>query len=346
MPYQRIKFYQTGSFAVGNRLLTEDQRSVQSTADRSNALTCGHRACQGCGEALGARYALDAVYRATGGKMIAVNATGCLEVFSTPFPETSWQIAWLHSLFGNAPAVASGVAAALKARGRADIRVVGQGGDGGTVDIGFACLSGMFERNDDVLYICYDNQAYMNTGVQRSGATPPAVRTAATQAVGREPGNRFGQGKNVPLIAMAHEIPYVATATVADLRDLEYKATRAMDFRGAATCTSWSPARSAGAAPRPTRSRSPGWPPKAACSRCSKPRPARRPAPPRSATRCRSPTTCASRPGTRTCSNQKKRPTSSGASRRPPTATSAGSGWPHLVPNGPRLLYQERNEDT
>jgi len=165
--------------------------------------------------------------------MIAVNATGCLEVFSTPFPETSWQIPWLHSLFGNAAAVASGVAAALKAQGRTDIRVVAQGGDGGTVDIGMACLSGMFERDDDVLYICYDNQAYMNTGVQRSGATPPAARTATTQAVGAEPGNRFGQGKNVPLIAMAHEIPYVATATVADLRDLEYKATRAMDFHGA-----------------------------------------------------------------------------------------------------------------
>ena len=233
MPYQRIKFYQTGSFAVGNRLLAQDQRSEQASPGRSNALTCGHRACQGCGEALGARYALDAVHRATGGKMIAVNATGCLEVFSTPFPQTSWQVAWLHSLFGNAPAVASGVAAALKAMGRTDIRVVGQGGDGGTVDIGFACLSGLFERNDDVLYICYDNQAYMNTGVQRSGATPPAARTATTQAVGREPGNRFGQGKNVPLIAMAHEIPYVATATVADLRDLEYKAARAMDFRGA-----------------------------------------------------------------------------------------------------------------
>jgi pyruvate ferredoxin oxidoreductase beta subunit len=233
MPYQRIKFYQTGSFAVGNRLLHDEQRSIQSGTQRSNTLTCGHRACQGCGEALGARYALDAVMRATKGKMIAVNATGCLEVFSTPFPETSWQIPWLHSLFGNAAAVASGVAAALKAQGRTDIRVVAQGGDGGTVDIGMACLSGMFERNDDVLYICYDNQAYMNTGVQRSGATPPAARTATTQAVGPEPGNRFGQGKNVPLIAMAHEIGYVATATVADLRDLEYKAARAMDFRGA-----------------------------------------------------------------------------------------------------------------
>jgi pyruvate ferredoxin oxidoreductase beta subunit len=233
MPYQRIKFYQTGSFAAGNRLLDPEQRSVQSSTERSNTLTCGHRACQGCGEALGARSALDAVMRATKGKLIAVNATGCLEVFSTPFPETSWQIPWLHSLFGNAPAVASGVAAALRAKGRADIRVVAQGGDGGTVDIGMGCLSGMFERNDDVLYICYDNQAYMNTGVQRSGATPPAARTATTQAVGNEPGNAFGQGKNVPLIAMAHEIPYVATATVADLRDLEYKATRAMDFHGA-----------------------------------------------------------------------------------------------------------------
>lgn len=233
MPVQQIKFYQTGSFAVGNRLLDPDERSVQSDADRANSLTCGHRACQGCGEALGARYALDAAMRATGRQLIAVNSTGCLEVFSTPYPETSWRIAWLHSLFGNAPAVATGVAAALHAKGRNDVRVVGQGGDGGTVDIGFACLSGMFERNDDVLFICYDNEAYMNTGVQRSGATPPAARTATTQAVGPEPGNVFGQGKNVPLIAMAHEIPYVATATVADLRDLEYKATRAMEFHGA-----------------------------------------------------------------------------------------------------------------
>jgi hypothetical protein len=140
MPYQRIKFYQTGSFAAGNRLLPEDLRSIQASNARSNTLTCGHRACQGCGEALGARYALDAVMRAT------------------------------------------------------------KGGDGGTVDVGMACLSGMFERNDDVLYICYDNQAYMNTGVQRSGATPPAARTATTPAVGPEPGNAFGQGKNAPLV--------------------------------------------------------------------------------------------------------------------------------------------------
>jgi pyruvate ferredoxin oxidoreductase beta subunit len=233
VPFQPIRFYQVGSFVAGNRLLDPEQRSVQSDPERSNAITSGHRACQGCGEALGARYALDAAMRATGGRMVAANATGCLEVFSTPYPETSWQLAWVHSLFGNAPAVATGVAAGLRVKGRSDIRVVGQGGDGGTVDIGFGALSGMFERNDDVLYICYDNQGYMNTGIQRSGSTPPAARTATTQAVGPEPGNVFGQGKNLPLIAMAHDIPYVATATIADLRDIEYKVERAMGFHGA-----------------------------------------------------------------------------------------------------------------
>jgi len=227
----QLKFYQVGSFAVGNRLL--EVTTVQSDPNRSNSINSGHRACQGCGEALGARYALDAAMRATEGKIVAVNATGCLEVFSTPYPETSWQIPWLHSLFGNAPSVASGVAAALRVKGRDDVRVVAQGGDGGTVDIGMGTLSGMFERNDDVLYICYDNEAYMNTGVQRSGATPPAARTMTTQAVGPQPGNPFGQGKNLPRIAMAHEIPYVATATVADLHDLEDKVTTAMSIRGA-----------------------------------------------------------------------------------------------------------------
>jgi len=230
---QTIKFYQTGTHTVGNRLLDETRRTVQASMDRSNAITSGHRACQGCGEALGARYALDAAMRAAGGQLVAVNATGCLEVFTTPYPETSWQLPWLHSLFGNAPAVATGVAAAFRVKGRKDVRVVAQGGDGGTTDIGFGCLSGMFERNDDVLYICYDNEAYMNTGVQRSSATPPAARTATTQAIGPAPGNVFGTGKNMPLIAMAHNIPYVATATVADLHDLEFKVTKAMSLSGA-----------------------------------------------------------------------------------------------------------------
>lgn len=230
---QTIKYYQTGTFTVGNRLLDESNRTVQSQTTRSNSLNSGHRACQGCGEALGARYAIDAVMRVTKDQMVVCNATGCLEVFSTPYPQSSWRVPWLHSLFGNVPAVGSGVAAALKAKGKEHIRVVAQGGDGSTVDIGFGCLSGMFERNDDVLYICYDNEAYMNTGVQRSGSTPPRATTATTQGVGKEPGNPFGTGKNVPKIAMAHGIPYVATASVADLHDLEAKIEHAMSFRGA-----------------------------------------------------------------------------------------------------------------
>jgi pyruvate ferredoxin oxidoreductase beta subunit len=233
MGAQEIKFYQTGTFTVGNRLLEPHQRSVQASIERSNALNSGHRACQGCGEALGARYAVDAAMRATNGQLMAANATGCLEVFSTPYPETSWQLPWIHSLFGNTAAVATGIAAANKVKGRHDVRVIAQGGDGGTTDIGFGCLSGMFERNDDVLYICYDNEAYMNTGVQRSSATPPAARTATTPSVGTEPGNVFGQGKNLPRIAMAHGIPYVATATVADLHDLEAKVEHAMSLHGA-----------------------------------------------------------------------------------------------------------------
>jgi pyruvate ferredoxin oxidoreductase beta subunit len=228
MAFQPVKYYQTGTFTVGNRLLPPETRSVQANMRRTNSLNSGHRACQGCGEALGARYAIDAAMQATGNRLIAANATGCLEVFSTPYPETSWQIPWIHSLFGNAAAVATGISAALKVKGRKNVRVIAQGGDGGTTDIGFGCLSGMFERNDDVLYICYDNEAYMNTGVQRSSATPPAARTATTTG-----GNAFGRGKNLPLIAMAHGIPYVATATIAELHDLEDKVKRAMQLRGA-----------------------------------------------------------------------------------------------------------------
>jgi pyruvate ferredoxin oxidoreductase beta subunit len=233
MDVTETKLYQIGTFAAGNRLLDPGQRTEQSSTDRSNSITSGHRACRGCGEALGARVVLDAAMRATAGRMVTVNATGCLEVFSTPYPESSWQVPWLHSLFGNAAAVASGVAAALAAQGREDVRVVAQAGDGGTVDIGLGCVSGMFERNDDVLFVCYDNQGYMNTGVQRSAATPPAASTANTRAVGLRTGNAFGTGKSLPVIAMAHEIPYVATATIADLHDLERKVTRAMGMHGA-----------------------------------------------------------------------------------------------------------------
>ena len=206
---------------------------MHAGVDRTNDLNFGHRACHGFGEALGARYAIDAAMRATNNQLIAANATGCLEVFSTPYPETSWQIAWLHSRLRHNQAVATGIAAAMKVKGKNDVRVLAQGGDGGTTDIGLGCLSGMFERNDDVLYICYDNEAYMNTGVQRSSATPAAARTATTPVLGPEPGAKFGQGKSVPLIAMAHHIPFVATASVANLHDLEAKVTKAMTLHGA-----------------------------------------------------------------------------------------------------------------
>ena len=286
MELQTVKFYQTGTFTVGNRLLAEDERSVQANMDRTNSLNSGHRACQGCGEALGARYAIDAAMRSTAGELIAVNATGCLEVFSTPYPETSWQIPWIHSLFGNAAAVASGVAAAMRVKGKPGVRVVAQGGDGGTTDIGFGCLSGMFERNDDVLYICYDNEAYMNTGVQRSSATPPAARTATTPAVGREPGNVFGTGKNVPLIAMAHSIPYVATASVANLRDLERKVAKAMKIGGARYVHIHVPCPLGWGSLPPTRSRSRVWPSNRDSFRCSKPSTARSPDGRRSGASC------------------------------------------------------------
>ncbi len=214
---EQIKFYQTGSNTVGNRLLNPAMRTIQASTDRPNGLISGHRACQGCGEALGARYAIDAALKATNGQLMVVNATGCLEVFSTPYPESAWKLPWVHSLFGNAAAVGSGLAAAAsvlaKRNGDANApRIIAQGGDGGTTDIGFGALSGMFDRNDDVLYICYDNEAYMNTGVQRSSATPPSARTATTQLVGDHPGADWGKGKDLPLIAMAHGIPYVATA--------------------------------------------------------------------------------------------------------------------------------------
>ncbi|MDR0555622.1 MAG: hypothetical protein LBG20_01250 [Holosporaceae bacterium] len=206
--------------------------TVQSDFARPNSLTGGHRGCQGCGEALGARCAIDAAHQTTGGKILVVNATGCLEVFSCCFPENSWSVPWLHSLFGNAPAVATGVAAALRSRGQDSIRVIAQGGDGATYDIGMGCLSGMFDRNDDVLYICYDNQAYMNTGVQRSGATPPLARTATTLPNKSYLGSDPQTGKNLPEIAMAHGIPYVATASIGNIRDLEQKVSRAINIRG------------------------------------------------------------------------------------------------------------------
>lgn len=220
------------TIGVGNNSRRKDP-CIQSSTTRNNSLTSGHRACQGCGEALAARCAIDAAYNAAKGKIAVVNATGCLEVFSCAYPESSWSIPWIHSLFANAPSVATGVAAAFKLRGEPEVRVIAQGGDGSTTDIGFAALSGMFERNDDVLYICYDNQAYMNTGVQRSSATPSLARTATTLPNQLYKGNEINTGKNVPEIAIAHNIPYVATASIANIKDLEQKVSKAINIKGA-----------------------------------------------------------------------------------------------------------------
>jgi pyruvate ferredoxin oxidoreductase beta subunit len=224
---------QAAGVTGGNQLPPAHSRSVQSAAALGHSLDPVQRSCEGCGEALGARHAIGAAMRATGNRLITVSATGCHEASSTPFPDASCRLPWIHSLLGNAAAVATGVAAAQRIKGRVDVRVVAQGGDGGTADTGFGCLSGMFERNEDVLYICYDSEACMNSGAQRSSATPPAARTGNTPALGKEPGNASGTGKNLPLIATAHRIPYVATASVADLPDLERKVTFAMGLRGA-----------------------------------------------------------------------------------------------------------------
>ena len=249
--------------------------------------------------------------RATGGKLIAVNATGCLEVFSTPYPESSWQLPWLHSLFGNAPSVATGVAAALRAKGRTDVRVVGQGGDGGTVDIGFGCLSGMFERNDDVLYVCYDNEAYMNTGVQRSGATPPAARTANTSRSAASPATPSARARTSP----HRDGPRDPVRRHGDRR------RPARPGGEGQTCDGVRGARYlhvlvpcplgwGSASPRHDPGRT-ACRARADCSRSSRPRRARSPPSRRSGATFRSRSTCGCRSGSPTCSASPARPTSS-----------------------------------
>jgi pyruvate ferredoxin oxidoreductase beta subunit len=192
------------------------------TIEKKDLFASGHRACGGCGQALAARMVADA----SGENTIACVATGCLEVFSSPYPDPSWRIPFLHSLFENAAAVAAGVEVAYKALNKGPVNIIAQGGDGSTSDIGFQCLSGMFERGHNVLYVCYDNEAYMNTGVQRSGSTPLGTRTTTT------PGGKKRLKKNIPLLAADHGIPYVATATVDDYRDLQRKVKTALSIEG------------------------------------------------------------------------------------------------------------------
>lgn len=181
-------------------------------------LAPGHRGCAGCGATIGVRLALKALGRNT----VAISATGCLEVITTPFPETAWEIPWIHVAFENAGAVASGVESALKAQGKTDVNVVAFGGDGGTADIGMQSLSGAMERGHNMIYICYDNEAYMNTGIQRSASTPYGASTT-TSPHGKDSFGEDKPKKNVPLIMAAHGVPYVATASIAYPEDFMRK---------------------------------------------------------------------------------------------------------------------------
>jgi len=189
-------------------------------------LAPGHRACAGCAMPTAIRLVLDAA----GPNTIVVSPTGCLEVTTTPFPESAWCVPWIHSLFENAAAVASGVEVMIKRRGQ-DTNVIVIGGDGSTFDIGMGSNSGMFERGHKVLYVCYDNEAYMNTGVQRSGSTPFCVHTTTTPTGLESLGNPRPK-KDMPAIALAHGVPYVATASVAYPVDLRRKVKEALKANG------------------------------------------------------------------------------------------------------------------
>ena len=199
----------------------------QSVVRNENLFESGHRACHGCGMAIAVRHIL----KATGKNVIVVTPTGCLETFSSPYGYSPWRVPWIHPLFENGPAIASGVAAALEAQKRDTERVIAIGGDGSTFDIGFGALSGMLERGDDVLYICVDNGAYMNTGGQRSSASPLYSSTSTDPAGHLSPG-KIQRKKDLPTIVAAHGVPYVATASVAFLRDLEKKVKKAMEYHG------------------------------------------------------------------------------------------------------------------
>ena len=195
----------------------------------------GHRACIGCGEALAVRIAC----KALGDNIIISNATGCMEIVASQIPYTSWRVPWIHTLFDNTAAVASGIEAGLKVmrrKGRGpdhDVGVVAIAGDGGTSDIGLQALSGAMERGHDFLYLCFDNEAYMNTGIQRSSATPFGASTTTSPA-GKASIGQFSWKKNMPAIAVAHDIPYVATASPSYPFDLMNKVRKGLKTPGPA----------------------------------------------------------------------------------------------------------------
>lgn len=198
-------------------------------------LAPGHRACIGCVEVLAVRQAM----KALGPNTIVVSATGCMEIVSSQLPWTSWRVPWIHTLFENTAAVASGIESGIKAMQRKKIKpgkkvnVVATAGDGGTSDIGLQALSGALERGHDFTYICWDNEAYMNTGIQRSSATPYGASTTTAPA-GKKSIGQVTWKKNMPLIAAAHNIPYVATACPSYPFDLMEKIKKAAETKGPA----------------------------------------------------------------------------------------------------------------
>ncbi len=202
----------------------------------------GHRACQGCGEILALRH----IMKAIGENVIVVSATGCMEIVTSPFPQTAWRVPWLHVAFENAAAVAGGVEAAYKVLNRkgrinqTDVTFLAYGGDGGTADIGLQALSGALERGHNFIYVCLDNEAYMNTGIQRSSSTPYGAMTT-TSPPGKKSIGQHTWKKNMPAIVAAHGIPYVATASPAYYLDLMNKAKKAAMVPGPAYLHVYSP---------------------------------------------------------------------------------------------------------
>ena len=203
--------------------------------DREEYFTPGHRACQGCGEALAIRL----MCKALGKDTVIINATGCMQVISSLYPTTAWMLPWIHVAFPNSAAVGSGVEAALKALRRKgkiadrDVKAVAIGGDGGTLDIGLQALSGAMERGHNMLYVCFDNEAYMNTGIQRSSATPFGASTTTAPPGVASMGNKTWK-KNLPEIMVAHNIPYVATACNSYPLDFMNKVKKAREVKGPA----------------------------------------------------------------------------------------------------------------
>jgi len=199
-------------------------------------LAGGHSLCQGCGVPLVVRTVLNTFTQ----PVVVVNATGCLEVATTRFPTTAWNVPWIHVAFENAAAVAAGVESAQRALRRRhalppdeEVAVVVFAGDGGTYDIGLQALSGALERGHRFLFVCYDNEAYMNTGIQRSGATPFGASTTTSPA-GLESFGKAQKRKDMTAIAIAHHVPYVAQAAASHWHDLSEKVERAAAADGPA----------------------------------------------------------------------------------------------------------------